>query len=250
MEGVRNPLEVMPFVAHLAELRRRLFVSVAAALLCSIAAFFFYMPIVQYLIRPFTSLPRAAGGPVLYATALFEGFLVKLRVSLVAGVILSSPVHLFNLLRFLLPALTGRERRIVLSTLVASLLLVLAGFGFGYYELIPVMIRVLTGAGMLPAAVGPLLGFQGNLFLLLNFLLAVLAVFQLPLVLEVLMILGVVKRKAVLRASRFVVVGIFILAAVITPSPDWVSQLAVAAPLTGLFFLAILVARVCRFGDG
>jgi sec-independent protein translocase protein TatC len=245
-----NFTEGAPFLVHLGELRRRFVVSLIAAAVCAVAAFIFYAPIVGYLVRPFASIRPPGAESVLYATTVFEGFLVKLRVSLIGGLIASSPVHLFNLLRFIFPGLMGREKRIVLSALVASLLLVLAGFAFGYYQLVPLMIKVLTGAGFLPHQVGSLLGFQRNLFLLLNFLLAVLVVFQLPLILEVLLVLGVVRRSTVLRASRTIVVGIFILAAVITPSPDWVSQLAVAAPLTALFFLAILIARIFHFGDG
>ena len=239
-----------PFLVHFQELRQRFIASLVAAFCCSIAAFFLYGSIVGYLIRPFEAVPQPSGMSVLYVTSLFEGFMVKLRISIIAGLVLSSPVHLFNVLRFVFPGLTARERRLILGALVASLLLVLGGFAFGYYQLIPLMIQVLTGSGFLPAQVGSLLGFQGNVFLLLNFLIAVLLVFQVPLLLEVLLILGVVKRRAVSRASRYVVVGIFVLAAVITPSPDWVSQVAVAAPLIGLFFLALLVARVCRFGDG
>jgi sec-independent protein translocase protein TatC len=245
-----NLTEGAPLLAHLGELRRRFVVSLIAAAACAVAAFVFYAPIVGYLIRPFALIRPPGAESVLYATTIFEGFLVKLRVSLITGLIASSPVHLFNLVGFIFPALTAREKKIVLGALVASLLLVLAGFAFGYYQLVPLMIKVLTGAGFLPGQVGSLLGFQRNLFLLLNFLLAVLVVFQLPLVLEVLLVLGVVRRRTVLHASRYVVVCIFILAAIVTPSPDWVSQLAVAAPLTALFFLALLVARLFHFGDG
>ena len=75
-----------------------------------------------------------------------------------------------------------------------------------------------------------------------------LVVFQSPVLLEILLIMNVVTRKTLLRLSRFVVVGIFILAAILTP-PDFVSQVSIAVPLVGLYFLTILIARIFRWGE-
>jgi sec-independent protein translocase protein TatC len=101
----------------------------------------------------------------------------------------------------------------------------------------------------LPEGVGFMLGYQANIFYLFSFILWSVLVLQMPLVMEILLILNVLNRRQVLRASRFVVVGVCILAAIITPH-DFVSQLGVALPLIFFYFLAILIAKIFRFGEG
>ncbi len=176
--------------------------------------------------------------------------MVKFKVSLYAGFAATLPFHLYNIAAFVFPGLRPRERRIVAWSLAASGVLIAAGFYFGYYRLIPAMIEVLTGPSFLPGRVDFLLGFERNIFLVIGFILAVLVVFQLPLVLLVLLALNVLSRRSVLKASRYVVVGIFALAAIVTPSPDMISQLMLAIPLIALHFLAILAARIMRLGEG
>jgi sec-independent protein translocase protein TatC len=80
-----------------------------------------------------------------------------------------------------------------------------------------------------------------------QFLLITIIIFQLPIILEILMIMNLLGRRALLRASRFIVIGIFVLAAIVTP-PDFISQVSLALPLVGLFFLTILIARIFNFG--
>ena len=75
-----------------------------------------------------------------------------------------------------------------------------------------------------------------------------IVLFQTPIVLELLMIMNILKRKTLLRASKYVIVGFFVLSAALTP-PDFISQLSLALPLVGLFFLSILIAKIFRFGD-
>jgi len=97
--------------------------------------------------------------------------------------------------------------------------------------------------------VGVLLNFQQGITYVLSFLLWSIITFQAPLVLEILLALNVLNRKAVLKASRFVIVGIVTLAAVITPSVDPVSQLSIALPLVVLYFAALLVAKLFKWGE-
>lgn len=170
-------------------------------------------------------------------------------MSLYAGFAATLPFHLYNAAAFIFPGLRARERRIVVWSLAASGALIAAGFYFGYYRLVPAMIEVLTGPSFLPGRVDFLLGFEKNIFLVIGFILAVLVVFQLPLLLLVLLALGVLSRRSVLKASRYVIIGIFLLAAIVTPSPDMISQLMLAIPLIALHFLAILVAKALRLGE-
>ena len=94
-----------------------------------------------------------------------------------------------------------------------------------------------------------LLSFSGNIFYILQFMLVALMVFQIPIVVEILLAMNVVSRKALWRAARYVVVSFFVLAAIVTP-PDFVTQLGLALPLTGLYFLTLLVAKIFGFGRG
>jgi sec-independent protein translocase protein TatC len=241
----------MPFLSHLIELRRRVIASLLALSAGGVACFLAYDPIAGFLMAPLEGLGvGGARGELLYATSIFEAFMVKFKVSLIAGFIVTFPFHAYNCLRFVFPGLRPRERRIIGYSLSAALVLTLAGFYFGYYRIIPAMVGILTAPSLLPARIGYLLGYERNLFFLLDFLLVMLVVFQLPLILEVLLILNVLKRKAVFKAGRYVIVGILVLAAIVTPSPDMVSQLMVAIPLTALYFIAILAAKIFRFGEG
>lgn len=250
----RPARDAMPFLQHAAELRRRLITSLAAALLAAAACYLFYEPVLAVLLRPLQSLPGApaaapeADAAYLFINTIFEGFLVRVKVALIAGAVLSLPVHLYNVVRFIFPGLTGRERRAVTATLAASFLLLLAGFFYSYYSVIPLSVRFLASGGFIPPGVGLLLNFQRNVFFVFQFLLVFLLVFQIPILLVVLMMTGVVTRRALLRASRYAVVLIFALAAVVTP-PDVVSQVSLAVPMVGMFFLSILVARLLGFGE-
>ncbi len=255
MSGPRPARGTMPFLQHAAELRRRLLTSLAAVLLAAIGCYLFYEPVLAVLLRPLQALPGTAaaaepdlGDAYLFINTIFEGFLVRVKVALIAGAVLSLPVHLYNVVRFIFPGLTGRERRAVTATLAASFVLLLAGFLYSYYSVIPLSVRFLVSGGFIPPGVGLLLNFQRNVFFVFQFLLVFLLVFQIPILLVVLMMTGVVTRRALLRASRYAVVLIFALAAVVTP-PDVVSQVSLAVPMVGMFFLSILVARLLGFGE-
>jgi sec-independent protein translocase protein TatC len=239
----------MTFLGHLAELRRRLILSLLALLAGSVACFAFYDPVVGFLKAPLESIPGGREEAFLFVGTVFEAFLVKFKIALAAGFVATLPIHLFNIAAFVFPALRPRERRIIGWSLAASTALAAAGFYFGYYQIIPAMIRVLTSPSFLPGRVDYLLGFEKNVFFVFGFILAALVVFQLPLLLLILLALNVVSRRAAIKASRYVVVGIFALSAVVTPSPDMISQLMLAIPLIALYFLAILAAKVLRLGE-
>ncbi len=237
----------MPILEHLAELRRRLIWSIVALIVASAVAFAFYEVIVRFLLRPFEGIESAMDNNTVYVTTVIEGFSTRLRVSILCGLIASIPIHLGNLVLFVFPGLTGRERRIVSGALIAGLLLVVGSATFGYSAVIPISIRFLMTSRFVPEGVGIILSLQRNVAYLFQFLLATLIVFEIPIVLALLMAFGVVTRRALLRASRYVIVGIVALSAILTP-PDLISQVTLAAPLIALYFLTIGVAWVFRFG--
>lgn len=239
----------MTFLEHAEELRRRVIVSLAAVAVAAGVCYALHESILDLLLAPLEPIRARLGEQQLYATSLFEGFLVRVKVALLAGVVVSLPVHGYNVVRFVFPALQPRERRVIAGSLAVSLALVCAGFLYGYYRVVPLSVEFLTGPGFVPERVGILLSYDRNVFYLLQLLLVFALVFQMPVVLLLLLRAGVVTRRGLLRFSRFAIVGMFALAALVTP-PDVVSQISLALPMVAMFFLTILIARIFRLGEG
>ena len=101
----------MTFLDHIRELRRKIIISVVAILCGTIICYIFYKPIVNFLFAPFREIERLAGGDeILFVNTLFEGFLIRIKVALLAGIAFSLPVHVYNIIRFVLPGLKKREK--------------------------------------------------------------------------------------------------------------------------------------------
>jgi len=238
----------MSFLDHLRELRRRIIVSMIAVLCAAVVSYIFFDYIVAFLFKPFREIEALSiRDEILFINTIFEGFLVRLKVAILAGVVFSLPVHVFNIIKFVIPGLTARERKVVLIALIVSFCLIVSSFYYGYFNVIPISIGFLSSSGFIPEDVGLLLNYGKNIFVIFQFLMITVILFQLPIILELLMIMNVLSRRSLLKASRFVVVGIFVLSAIVTP-PDFVSQISIALPLIGLFFLTILIARIFNFG--
>ena len=238
----------MTFLDHLKELRLRIIISLIAVLIGSVIAFIFFDTIISKLYRPFLPLDTAQLQSTLFINTLFEGFLTKIKVSVISGIVLSFPVHLYNVIRFIFPGLNQKERKIIALSLGASFVLIVFSVYYSYFEIIPLSVRFLTSKQFIPANVGILLNYDKNIFYILQFILITLIVFQIPIILELLLIMNVVQRRRLLRASRYVIIAIFVLSAVITP-PDFISQLTISTPLILMFFLTILIARIFHFGE-
>ena len=240
----------MSFVDHLRELRRRIIVSMIAILCASVVSYIFFDYIVAFLFEPFREIESLSiRDEILFINTIFEGFLVRLKVAILAGIVFSLPIHVFNIIKFVLPGLTAGEKKVIIISLIVSFCLIVFSFYYGYFNVIPISIGFLSSSGFIPDDVGLLLNYGKNIFVIFQFLMITVILFQLPIILEILMIMNVLNRRALLKASRFIVVGIFVLSAIVTP-PDFISQVSIALPLIGLFFLTILIARVFNFGKG
>ncbi|MDC7225162.1 MAG: twin-arginine translocase subunit TatC [Spirochaetales bacterium] len=237
----------MAFRAHLKALKRTLIVCLISFICASVICFLFFDPIVEFLYAPFLSIENAGTEDTLFINNIFEGFLAKLKISLLSGLTLSFPIILFSVLRFVFPALSKKERRVILYTLIISAVLVLVGFYYSYYLILPITIDFFTSVGFLPDNVGILLNYQNNIIYIFKFIFMIMITFQFPVLMEMLMITNIVERKTLLGFSRYIIVGVFLLAAIITP-PDFVSQCMIAFPMIFLYFLAILIAKIFGFG--
>ena len=243
----KNPDKVMPLLDHIRELRNLILISLAGFLAGAVLSFVFSDRIVSLFTRQFASVTSAVESK-LVVTTIIEGFSAQVKVAAYAGLIISLPLHVFNILRYIFPILTKRQRRTILLFLLTSLSLIVFGAYLAYFRIVPLAIGFLTNPYFVPKGVGYLLNYQTNIFYVFSFILWSVVALQLPLVMELLLMMGVLKRKAVFKASRYVIVAIFVLAAIITP-PDFISQLGVALPLTVLYFLALLIAKIFKFGE-
>lgn len=240
--------KTMSVLDHISELRTRLLVSMIVFVVLFVVAMVFYAPLIKLITVQFSSLTDTEGHSMFVHTVA-EGFVIQLQTSALMALIVSLPVHVINFVQFIFPGIDKKYRRIVTVALVASFLLAVFGAWIAYFQIVPFSIRFLTNAAFIPDGVGVLLNYGQSTQFVLSFLLWSIITFQTPLVLEILLILNVLNRKKVFKASRFVIVIIFVIAAIVTPSVDPVSQLAIAVPLIILYFLVILVAKIFRFGE-
>lgn len=232
----------MPLVEHLRELRSRLLKALLALALATAVAFVFFDPVFDVLKRPYCRLDVAhqlGDRCTLVVTGILDAFFLRLKVSLIVGTVLSSPVWLYQLWSFVTPGLHRHERRWSLTFLATAVPLFLAGSAVAYLTLDRGLALLL---GFTPEGVTNLIRVNDYLSYVTLMLLVFGASFELPLLIVLLNLAGVVS-AARLRASwRGVVFGIVVFAAVATPSQDPFTMLALATPMTALFGAALLVA--------
>ena len=224
-----------PLLDHLIELRRRLVRAVLALAAAFVVCLYFADDIFGFLVRPLTQAFPAGEGRLIY-TRLYEAFFVEIKVALFAAFMVSFPIVANQLWAFIAPGLYAREKKAFLPFLIATPVLFLMGASLAYFVVMPTAFRWFLGfegtAGGLPQEALPAMGEY--LDLVMRFIIAFGISFLLPVLLLLLNRAGLVTRQQLLKTRRYVVVGIFIVAALITP-PDVVSQIALAVPLLVLF---------------
>jgi sec-independent protein translocase protein TatC len=238
-------------VEHLEELRSRLLISVIAITVGAIAGWFLFDPVFDLLKRSYVDacldLPAqvqpANGCNVLFGQRVTEPFLIRFKVSLFTGLLIALPVVLYELWRFVTPGLTKRERRMAIPFVLSSVLLFALGTWFAFVTL-PRGLRFLLGFAGLDIVVLPsvdqYIGFI--LFLVLAFGIA----FEFPLILVFLALARVISSQMLRRWRRYAYLAVTIVAAVITPSQDPYTLLAMAIPMAAFYEVAILVARLFK----
>lgn len=231
--------EGQPLVTHLVELRRRLLWLV----LVLAVAFFALMPFARqlyaFVAQPLmTNLPA---GSQMIATDVIAPFFVPVKVVLMAAFLLTLPHTFYQVWAFVAPGLYRHEKRLILPLLLSSLLLFVAGMAFAYFLVFPMVFRFLAAAT--PEGVNMATDIGNYLSFVLGMFVAFGMVFETPVVVVLLNRVGVVGLKQLQNARAFVIVGAFVVAAVVTP-PDVVSQIMLAMPLIVLYELGIVVCRV------
>ncbi len=230
----------LTLLEHLRELRRRVLISVVAVLVGSAVSFVFYKQIIDFLSRPAYNLESGTGIDLVFIEVT-ELLTTAVKVSFVAGFVLALPVILYQVVMFIAPGLTGRERKYLFLFLPAALLAFAAGVAFAYYVLTPPALRFLLGFSDVAT---PLIRISNFVNLMVRLLFWMGVAFETPLVMYMLAQLGIVSARQLSRFRRVWVVLAFILGAIITPTFDPVNQALVAGPLLVLYELGVLLAKL------
>jgi sec-independent protein translocase protein TatC len=238
----------MTLFEHLAELRNRLIISIVAIVAGMIVVWSFYNPLIHFMEHPIqTYLAQHPSKDItkgaLITTGPLEGFTTRLKVSGYGGVTLAAPVIIWELWRFITPGLYKHEKRYVVPFVAAAVVLFAAGVGTAvlvFPKAINWLISV-SGSGIIPV-------MSASRYFTLYVAMAVVfgAVFMYPLVLVFLQITGVVSSATWRRWRRPAIVVICLVAAIITPSSDPFSFLAMAVPMLVLYELSIVVGRLMK----
>lgn len=242
---------------HLGELRRRLIVCVVAFAVAATIAVFAYEPILHFLLRPLcsvdastvhrttpgnSSLLVASNGTCnLFVTSPLDGLSLRVKIALFGGLVLASPVILFEIWRFVTPGLKASERRYAIPFVLSAFALFLAGAATAYLTLPHAL-------GWLKSVGGPNLQAIYDPISYLGLILLMMTIFGLtfefPVVLVSLELAHVVTPARLLRSWRWAVIIIVVVAAVFTPSSDPFSMFALAIPLVAFYFLSIGIGKL------
>lgn len=227
----------MPLIDHLREFRDRLIKTALAVVLTTVLS-------LTFVDREVAILLDMLGGRTLQAITVTEEFVGYVRVGLITGIALSMPVIVYQLFQFLAPGLTRREKRWVLLSLPGVMAFFALGVLFCYSVVLPSALGFLLNFGSTQIENKPT--FSEYLSFVTNFLLAVGLAFETPLIVFILSKLGVATPARLRRFRRWAYVLAFVVAAIITPTPDPVNQAYVAIPIILLYELGILFAWLGR----
>ncbi len=226
------------FISHLIELRNRLLRIVVGFIVVFIALFPFANEIYALLAAPLLSkLP--AGGQMI-ATAVTTPFFVPMKVAMMTAFLLSLPHTLYQIWSFVAPGLYAHEKRFMIPIILASSFLFLSGMAFAYFLVFPVIFGFIVGTA--PVGVAVMTDIGNYLDFIITLFFAFGLAFEVPIAVVMAARFGWVSIHALKEARGYVVVGAFVIAAVVTP-PDVISQFMLAMPMWLLYELGIVVAR-------
>ncbi len=229
----------LPLTAHLQELRKRLILSFVAIGISFFVCYAFKEFLFDILAAPLLKVMPPGG--FLIFTSVAEAFFTYMKVAFIAGLILVSPIVLYQIWAFVAPGLYQKEKRYAIPFVLGGSIFFAMGVLFGYYVAIPMAFKFLLGYAT--DFIKPMPSMKEYLSFSIKFLLAFGLVFEFPVVLVLLSRIGVIDAKMLTRQRKYAILLIFVFAAVMTP-PDFISQVLMALPLIGLYELSILLSKL------
>ena len=225
-----------PMLEHLDELRTRLVRCVLALLLGMVICLaLFQQQLTDIIMGPFMLLEQN-----MVYTAFAEGFLFQLKIALLGGCVLASPVIIWQIMRFILPALYSNEKKVFFIMTFFGIVLFVGGVCFGYFLVLqPVMETLIRLAA---TELTPMITASSYMSFVLGFLIPFGLVFEIPMVVYFLTMVGIINPTMLTKNRKYVLLVVLVLAAMLTP-PDIVSQLCLAAPMMLLYEVGIQISR-------
>src|SRR5690554_5842752 len=231
------------FISHLVELRSRLLKAVVSVIAVFIILFLYPGPSVIYDLLAQPMLASLPEGTRMIATGVITPFMVPIKVTLMASFIVALPIVLYQAWAFVAPGLYRHEQKLALPLIASSTLLFLMGMAFCYFVVFKTVFHFI--ANFAPESITPAPDIEAYLSFVMTMFIAFGVTFEVPIAVILLVKSGIVTVQKLRSARGYVIVGAFIIAAVVTP-PDVVSQFMLAVPLCLLFELGVLVASALK----
>jgi len=228
----------MSFFDHLSELRTRIIWSLIPAAIGLGIALYFTKAILTFIQRPLTKMDMK-----LVFTTPTEAFWTYMKVAMIAGLFIAMPVVLWNVWAFVAPGLHKHERKYAAPFVIVGSLLFLLGGAFALLVIVPYASNFLVSFGQ-EQGLQPMISVASYTDFVLKFTLAFGVVFQLPVIITLLSMIGVVTPQFLSKNRKYAILINFIIAAVLTPTPDIINQTLMAGPLCILYELGIIAARI------
>jgi sec-independent protein translocase protein TatC len=241
-DGSNVPVQAAPegemtLIEHLLELRTRVLISAIALVLSTLLAFYFWETILGWLLAPareqIPDFRVASFSPM-------DRIGVVFKIGLYGGLLMASPVFIYQALAFVVPGLTAAERKLLLPGILGTILFLMAGMAFAYWVILPASLGFLLSVGT--EQIDNVTGIKQYIDFVTRIVFWVGISFELPMVIALLARLGMVRARQLIGFWRYAIVLIFVIAAVITPTPDPLTQTLVAGPLVVLYVVGILFA--------
>lgn len=240
-----TPDDRMTLTQHLSELRTRVIRSVLAVVVGIIVMLAFYDQVLDFMRKPYEELCK--DNPKLTCELQFigplEGFTTRLSICTYGGIILALPVILWQIWRFIVPALHAKEKKYAIPFILSSVILFLMGAAVAYFTLTPALDFLISWAGDDVQA-----NFQVSKYVsLFGLMVAAFGItFLFPVLLVFLQLVGVLSPQTLMKQWRYAIVIISVIAALITPSGDPYSMMAMAAPMSIFYGISILIGRIAQ----
>ena len=230
----------LTILEHLVELRNRVLVSGVALLIGILVCFFFWQEILDLMLRPAQSrlgeeYRLASFSPTDRIVALF-------KIGLYGGMVVASPVIVYEVMAFVVPGLTPKERRVLFFGMFGAVFFLLAGMAFAYFIILPVSLDFLLG--LASEQTETVTGIKQYTDFVVRVVFFVGLSFELPMVIALAARIGLVNARQLIGFWRYAIVLVFVVAAVVTPTPDPLTQTLVAGPLLALYVVGIAFAWI------